>query len=150
MSSQQNKVTVEDLDKLLVELLTKEDECDAQKEVMTKLNKEYSALEYKIAAYLKDLGREEYIHAVGKFQIKTKWRVNLPQSDMDKKQFFDHLRERGIFDKFATVNSNSLNALYRQDWEAAKERGEEMTFAMPGIPAPVFETAPEFKRSKKK
>lgn len=149
MSSQQIKVTVEDLDKLLVDLVAKEDEVDAQKEIMTKLNKEYSALEFKIAAYLKDLGREEYIHAVGKFEIKTKWRVNLPQSDIEKKHFFDHLRERGIFDKFATVNSNSLNALYRQDWEAAKERGEEMTFQMPGIPAPIFETSPNFKRSKK-
>lgn len=143
-------VTVKDLDTLIEQLVKKIEEINVQSEVTTKLNKEYNALEYKIASYLKDLGREEYDHPAGKFVFVETFRVNMPESDLDKQAFFDHLRERGIFDKYATVNSNSLNALYKADLADAKTRGEEMTFTMPGIPAPKYSTKPDFKLKKPK
>lgn len=143
------KVTVAELDGLISQLAAKEKECDAQSEVTKLLNKEYMAIEGRIVNYMKELARDQYDSPHGKFKIKEKWRVNLPEDDNAKRALFDHLRERGIFDKYATVNSNSLNALYMSDWREAQDKGEGMTFNMPGVPAPKLYEALEFKAVKK-
>lgn len=145
-----SQVTVKELDDLIEKLAGEETKKDGAAEVLKGINKEINALEYRIAAYMNELGRDEYVSPIGKFTIKDSWRVNMPENDIEKAKLFDHLRERGIFDKYATVNSNSLNALYRADWDAAKEHGEGMTFAMPGVPAPKFDKKLDFKPSKKK
>ena len=129
-------VTVAELDKLIEEIVKKENEVLAAEVPYKERKKELLVLEDRMVAYLKDLERDEYASPKGVFKIEQKWRVNMPKEDLDKKALFDHLREREIFDKYATVNSNSLNALFRADWEAAKARGEDMTFSMPGVPAP--------------
>jgi hypothetical protein len=141
-------VTVKELDELISQLANKEKECETQGEILKSLNKEFSSLEGKIVNYMKELGREKYDSPKGKFEIKEKWRVNLPQDDVSKTELFAHLRERGIFEKYATVNSNSLNALYMADWRDAQEKGEGMTFAMPGVPAPKMYEQLSFKATK--
>jgi len=143
-----SEVTVKELDTIVEKLAALEVTKEAAAARVTELNKEIAQLEGKIVQYLNDLGRKDYDSPHGKLKIAAKWRVNLPETDLDKKQLFDHLRERGIFDKFATVNSNSLNALYMRDWEEAKERGEGMTFSMPGIGAPKLFEALNFKPKK--
>lgn len=141
-------VTVEELDALVKKLAEREAAKDAASKVVTEINKEIAQLEGRCVQYLKDLGRESFHSPQGTIKIGNKWRVNLPADDNAKRALFNHLRERGIFDKFATVNSNSLNALYMADWREAKEKGEGMTFTMPGIePAKLFE-ALDFKKAK--
>ena len=126
-------VTVAELDGLVKQIFDKRVEIEAADLVSTGLNKELLALKAKAVLYLKDLGRENFSSPHGTVSINQKWRVNLPSTDGDKAALFEWLRERGIFDKYATVNSNSLNSLYMAEWEAAKQAGEGMTFAMPGI-----------------
>ena len=145
-----SEVTVKDLDGLCKELLELEAKKKAAAEATTEINKEIARIEGRCVNYLKDLDREDYDSPYGKIAIKQKWRVNLPVDDMAKRELFSHLRERGIFDKYATVNSNSLNALYMSDWEEAKKRGEGMTFTMPGIEAAKLYEAPDFKPRKEK
>lgn len=141
-------VTVQELDTLLKAVLDKEDEIEKIKEVLTGHNKELGALQGKCAAYLKDLSRRDYDSPYGRVKIKERWSITLPENEERKKELFEHLRTRGIFDKYATVNSRSLNSLYMKDWEVAKDRGEGLTFNMPGINAPtLFETI-DFKRKK--
>ena len=99
--------------------------------------------------YLPNLGGvETHLKDLTEILIKQKWRVNMPADDHAKRELFQHLREREIFDKYATVNSNSLNALFMRDWEEAKERGEGVTFSMPGIEAPKLFEALDFKLKK--
>lgn len=141
-------VTVAELDDLIKKLADCSNRCDQKAEEMKALNKEYAGLEGRIAAHMEELNREKYDSPYGKFAIKQQWRVNMPQTDQDKQALFEHLRERGIFDKYATVNSNSLNALYMADWRAAQDQGEGMTFAMPGVPAPKSFTKLDFKPAK--
>lgn len=143
-------VSVQELDELLEKLSAKEKEIDAQKEILTAHNKEYNQLQFRASAYIQELGRDEYSGPAGKIEIKEKWRVTLPVSDNDKSALFAHLRERGLFDKYATVNSNSLNALYNADWDEAKRRGEGMVFTMPGVGAPVIDRLPKFTAAKVK
>lgn len=149
-TEEKKQVSAKELDDLLAELSAKEKEKDEHAEKGTVINKEYSRLLFRAQVFIKELGRTDYVGPAGKVEIKESWRVNLPKTDQDKVVFFDYLRERGIFDKLATVNSNSLNALYRAEWEEAKGRGEGMTFAMPGIPAPEFDSLPKFTATKEK
>lgn len=137
-----SEVTVAQLDALIDEYFQIKKEAEAIEDTLTGKNKEMGALKGRIVGYLKELNREGYETPLARVAIKQKWRVNLPKTDFDKAALFEHLRERGIFEAYATVNSNSLNALYMQDWETAKARGEAMTFSMPGIGAPsLFEDA---------
>ena len=144
----EEKVTVEGLDALCQKIVEFEDAKDALEEQVSELNKEITQLVYRAAAFLKDLGREEYSTPIGKLIVETKMRVNLPQTDLDKQALFSHLRERGLFDKYATVNANSLNALYFADFNSLPPE-DRMTFAMPGIGPVKVEEHPKFKRSRK-
>lgn len=143
-----NQVTVADLDDLMKSIAEQEETIEAHKEVSTRMNKELAQLENRAVQYLKDLGREEYVSPYGKGAIEQKWRVNLPEDDIKKREFFDYLRALEIFDKYATVNSNSLNSLYRAEWEAAKQDGRGMEFTMPGIGAPKVYEQFKFKPAK--
>ncbi len=143
-------VTIADFDALLKQISDKEKEIEAQKAVLTKLNKELATFEGKGVAILKDLDRKSYTGPSGTFKIVEKWRVNLPGDDLAKQDFFAWLREKGIFDKYATVNSNSLNALFMAEWAEVKKTDPvaAVTFQLPGIEAAKLYEAPDFKPAK--
>lgn len=137
-------ITVADLDALVIRYFNtlQIDKVKAEAALST-VNKEIMAIEAKLVAYLKVLCRKEYKHPRGTVKIVNKWRVNGPQTDADKAQLFAWLKERGIYDKYATVNVASLNALYLAEWEALKKTdpAAALTFSMPGIGDPkLFES----------
>lgn len=142
------QLTINEFDEVLKSIALQQEKIEVKEAELTELNKELARLEGKATNYLNELGRTEYDSPHGKGIIEQKWRVNLPSTDLEKKDFFEYLREKGIFDKYATVNSNSLNSLYMSEWNNAKKEGEGMTFNMPGIGAPkLFE---KFKLKPKK
>jgi hypothetical protein len=131
-------VTVTDLDALVEEIFTQKVKIEEMGELVTLENKKLAALEAKGVAYLEALGRESYKHPRGTISIKESWRFNLPATDEDKFAFFTWLRERGLYDKYATVNSNSYNSLLLTEWEIAQHEGRAMEFSVPGVPQPKF------------
>ena len=92
-------VTVAELDTLIEQLIEKEKEVLAADRIKKDRMLELLALESRMVHYLKDLKREDYDSPHGKFKIETKWRVNVPKDDVSKRELFDHLRSRSIFDK---------------------------------------------------
>lgn len=133
-------VTVADLDDLVKTIFEQRVKIEESEKVTSELNKELALLKAKAVNYLKELGRENFKSPFGTISVNQKWRVSLPQTDEDKAALFNWLRGQGLFDKYATVNSQSLNSLYLAEWDAAKARGEGMTFSMPGIGEPkLFE-----------
>ena len=145
------EITVAAIDNLIKDTLELDAAVDGIKEVTTILNKAIMSLESKAGAYLKALEREDYVSPYGEAKIVGKWRVSLPQSDEDKMLLFEHLKARKIFEKYATVNSNSLNSLFMADWEAAKKKDAEaaVMFSMPGVPDPKFDEFTQIKATKK-
>ena len=127
--------TVADIDQLADQIIKLRAEADQIEETLKEKNKAIIALEGKMVEFIKERG-DSYISHGHTFSVREQWRVNLPRTDQDKLALFEHLRQRGIFEKFATVNSNSLNSLFMADWEEAKQKGEGMTFTMPGLEAP--------------
>lgn len=142
-------VTVEQLDGILKNLSELDKKLDVKKLEMTELNKEYMKLEWQCVAFLTELKRSKYESPYGTFTVGHDWRVNMPADDKSKAELFEHLKQTpGLFERFATVNSASLNAYYKREWEIAKKEGRGMEFNIPGILAPKEEIKPKFKLNK--
>ena len=142
-----SQVTVKELDELTEALLKKEKMKAELAALTTQVNKEIMVLEQKCTLHLKELERTEYSSKFGKIKIEEKWSVNLPDTPIAKSLFFEWLREKGIFDKYATVNSRSLQSLFKAEWEQAKKIGN-LNFSLPGIEAPKLFEKTDFKPNK--
>jgi hypothetical protein len=93
---------------------------------------ELTAVEGKILAVLEAAGLERFdapsctVTSVGKLSVKV------PKDHESREQFFSYLKQRGVFDDLITVNSQTLNAFYRQEAEIADNHGV-LEFRIPGI-----------------
>lgn len=70
------------------------------------------------------------------FYIERRSSVKTPKTLEDKKRLFDYLDEKGIFMEFASVNSQSLNKLYKTLEKEALDTGE-IDFRIPGVDEPT-------------
>lgn len=129
-------VTVEGLDKLIQELMQEEDFAESVGDFVKDLNKSIAGKEGRIVAVMEEMGRDDYQSDVATIGFDNRWSVNNPATEEDKKLFYNYLRERGIFEAMVSVNSNTLNAYYKRELAEAEERGEGVTFGLPGIGAP--------------
>lgn len=138
-TAQEREITVADLDALVVEYfdLQQNEKVEAEA-ALTAVNIHIAKIEAKLVMFLKALKRKNYTHPRGTVGIKPQWRVGMPQTDADKAALFGWLRERGVFDRYATVNAQSLNSLWNAEREAAikEDPMAAVTFNLPGLPAP--------------
>lgn len=133
-------LTVQELDEIIQEMFKKRTAIDALEEEISKHREVLKNLEAKVTTALKELGRDSYKTPVGSLGIRQMWRVTTPKDAESKAKFFEFLKERGIYDEMISVNSQTLNAFYNREMEAAKEKGD-IDFAIPGIAEPaLFET----------
>lgn len=93
-------------------------------------------LEGKLLMHMEETEQEQ-VHIPGRGKIHTvdRFTVPVPKNMDDKKAFFKHLTERGIFFEMASVNSQTLNSFYKSEMEAAIARGDS-DFKLPGIAEP--------------
>lgn len=88
----------------------------------------------RVKSYLDYFGKRSYESGNGTIEIRTRTSFKTPKTEEQKVQFFDWLKERGIFWSLVSVNSNSLNSLCKQEMEAAQADGRSC--AIPGIEPP--------------
>lgn len=141
-------LTVDDLDNFVKQIKDKKDEIAQVEAQSTALNKELATLNAKASATLKELNRDNYRSPHGMITMQRKWSVSLPKTDKDKLALFEYFKEKGIYEKYATVNSNALNSLYLSEWEEAKKEGRGMEFTMPGLEAPKLHETVKFLKGK--
>lgn len=143
-------VTVKELEALgaaIFEQRTKIEEMEAKVSVENKI---LATMQTKFTAYLKEFGKTSYsIAEVGTFTAREKLSVTLPQGEA-REQFYTWLKERGVFEQMVSVNYNTLNSLYKEEFELAKNEGRADKFEVPGIGAPTYSTSLAFKRGVKK
>jgi hypothetical protein len=135
-------LTVKEIKDAIFELRAVDLQIDALNEQLKKLNEEKSGLKAKLTLMLKECGEKNFTCELGTVTKVTDYSVNMPQGEA-KQDFFNFLRERGVFESMATVNHQTLNAYYKEQWELAKQ-GDPMAalnFSLPGIGEPKsFET----------
>ena len=72
--------------------------------------------------------------------------VVTPKTPEEKKELFKFLQDRGIFYEMASVNSQTLNSLYKNLAEEEKAKGN-FDFKMPGVPEPTISIKLKLRRS---
>lgn len=139
--AQETPVTVEQMDALVQAMFEQKAKVEAADEVTKALNKELSRMQMQAVAALKQLGRDNFKSPHGTVSIIERWRVSVPTDEEAKKELFKYFKEKEILYRYATVNSNSLNSYYNEEWEIAKAEGRGMEFQLPGVGEPkLFET----------
>lgn len=112
-----------------LDLRAKENEIKIQ---LKAVQEEKDSYENSIIETLKRHKKTNWATNKGLFSYSIRLGVQTPKDPASKKLFFDYLKEKGLFEHMITVNSQTLNAFYKEEFKAAQNRGEK-TFVIPGI-----------------
>ena len=109
----------------------------AEMELQTKIKKSrFEEITDQILKTL-DLLEMESFRAQGFLFYKTvESSVKIPKTVEDKKLLFQFLEEKGIFMEIASVNSQTLNSLYKNLAKEAAKNGN-FDFRIPGVEEPT-------------
>lgn len=138
-----SEVTVQTLEDLAEQIAVLREEIAVDKASLSEKNELLEETEQNFLNHLKELGKTSYKSNFGTISKVEKWRVNLPDSPEAKEELQAYLIEKGL-KSMLTVNSNTLNSYYMQEWEIVKESGDPeaaMNFSIPGLKEPkLYET----------
>lgn len=145
-----SSMTVDEFDRMIESIYNYYDLIDSRAEEIKQLNVEVLKLKQKCLVAFKELNRANFISPKGMLYIHKEYQVKVPQNDVQKSVFFDWLRENGIFEKYATVNSNSLKSLVREHYDhMLRNGGDPATDGIPGIEQPTIFEDIRFRRGSK-
>lgn len=112
-------ITVAEVEKLCAEAFKIRAHVDALEEDAKALKEELNKKQYQIQQYLELFGKSKWDSQAGTIEIREKLSVKIPRSEEDKLSLFGWLKDRGIFNQVVSVNSQTLNALYKAEFEAS-------------------------------
>jgi hypothetical protein len=122
------ELTIEEMDRYVKNLRELKDKYAEASAISKTLYAEVKEQEQKIIDNLKAAGKKRYIlEGVGQISLTDGLSVQTPKTPEQKQAFFNWLREEMGEDgylTYASVNSSSLNSLYKQKVEEYGERGE--------------------------
>lgn len=144
MATLKGKLSVYDLDFLLDRLKQKDAKKKELEKVLKRESKVFARIKSIATAVLKDLEREDYKGPGGSISIKHIMQVKMPQNPEAKSQLWAWMREKQIYDRYATVHATALKSLFDQEMKIAEQdQGEAfdpITFSLPGMgPATFFD-----------
>ncbi len=119
----------EDLSSLRTKIKELEDEAK-------KLSEKKKEIERKLLNHMKETGLNQLKGSFGTVSIVHKKSISQPGSFEDKLQFFEYLKEQGIFEQMVSVNSRTLQSWVGKEIEA-KEKEGVLGWLPPGIKEPV-------------
>lgn len=131
-------MTLAELETIIRDAYRLDDEIEAYKrDVLKPRQAELDRLEGVIMQALADAKLKSFKSGAGLVTLVTRYSVQTPKTIDEKRSFFDWLKDKGdeIYWTYMTVNSQSLNALYKTELELAKEAGD-FDFRLPGIGEP--------------
>lgn len=144
----ESEVTVNELEELCAEIAKQRDVLDVIDAQKKEENKKLIEFENKLLEMFRSLGKSSYPSKVGTLSVTHRMSVKLPANPEDKKAFFTYLKDRGLFEDMVGVHSATLNSFYKAEFEAAKDRGEGLDFALPGINTPTINETVSFRAAK--
>ena len=133
-------ITTADLDSAIREMWAKRQEYDRLNEKTKACGAECDDLEAKIIAMLEQCNKDSYLcEGTARVNRITKLSVRIPQDSVEKAKFFKWLKEKHGAEGFlayATVNSQSLNKLYNEEFAACPEE-DRADFSIDGVGSPT-------------
>lgn len=129
-----DQVTMQELDTLGQIIFRQKTLCEEKEKDLDVSKAQLHKMQLKMISVLEKFGRTNYAIPGAGTLIKTqRLTVSLPKTPEDKDAFFAYLRDRKIFDDIVSVNSMTLNAFYKKEFDIAAEEGRAVGFKIPGI-----------------
>lgn len=102
----------------------------------SKVSEKLEAKKRELLTIMEKAGLDnQRIAGLGIVYTQSKFTVSMPKDPEKKKDFFNYLREKGIFEDTVTVHSNTLNSYYKTEMDNAIEAGNT-DFKIPGLDEP--------------
>lgn len=128
------ETTIKELELLCEQAYCARVDVDQLEEAVKEKRSKLDELNAKILLLLEAHGKTSWQTPLASFDIRERTSVKTPKTMEDKAALFKWLQEKQIFWETCSVNSQTLNALYKGELEAAAQEGRE--FSVPGIGDP--------------
>lgn len=128
-------ITIKELDSVCEKACEIKREIQKLEEAVSERREELKLYENRLSAYLEHIGRDGWKFANGDIEVRKRTSVKIPRDESSKRALFEWLSGRGIFYEVVSVNSQTLNALYRSEMESCQQEGK--TCVIPGISDPT-------------
>jgi len=130
-----NTVTVKEMEELSNAIFQYAEQIDVCEEQIRQIREKKDEATAQMQQYLQHFGKTNYKSNAGTIEVRTSLSFKTPKTPEDKKAFFEWLQKGGIFWEYASINSRSLDALCKAEYEVAKEENREAI--IPGIEKPT-------------
>lgn len=127
-------VTMREIETLCELAFLSKAKCDAIEVELDKEKEQLKILQGKIQNNLEHFGKKSWDSSLGKIELRERLSVKTPKTEEEKALLFKWLTDKGIFMQTVSVNSQTLNALYNAEVDAALEKGQ--VGGLPGIGEP--------------
>lgn len=127
-----SEFTVENLDSLCQRVWELRQVKDADKKRLEESLLQLEEAENDLLAALEKSEKDKWEINECKVSVTHRTSVKVPKELEQKRALFDYLREQGIFEELVNVNSQTLNAYYREQLEKKLEEGD-VTWTLPGV-----------------
>lgn len=127
--------TIADLQNVCLEMKELRNQIDRLEDQKKEFNEKLTNLKSIAVGMLENHGLNNFNYGEGKISITERKSVKIE----DKYKLFDWLKAQGTFEDVISVNAQKANSIYKEEFEAAQERGdiEFLTQGIPGLSQPT-------------
>jgi len=131
------QLTMKDFEAQCKALCEKKELVDKLTAELKKENALYAEMKDKVLVTLEALGKTSYpVSGFGTVYIQDRFQVKMPTTPEGKSLLFKWLNKKGVLWDYATVHHQSLNSLYKEEFDNAVREGNE-NFTLPGVGEPT-------------
>ena len=134
---------LKELAKLIVELKDKREAAERQAK---SLKAEEDQAKECLLRIMETLELESFKAQGFNFFPVNESRVSMPKEQADKQKLFSFLEEKGVLQDYLTINSQSLNSLFKTYSAEAVENGV-FDFNLPGVKEPFIQTVMRMRKA---
>lgn len=129
-----SEVTVQEFETLAKNMAELRGEIELDKRALQAKQEALEELEAKATDMLKTSGKSSYAAEAGTIYISERLWAQTPKTQAEKEALLEYFRQKGLYWDFISVNSSSLNAFVKQEWEQVKDDPEKaLEFKIPGL-----------------
>jgi len=137
---------IKEINTIISNLKAVRDEAAAHKIIQKEIDAKEFQLEQQLIQILVENELQNFRGTDGLVSLAAKTSVKTPKTPADREAFFNYLKSEGIYDALVSVNSSSLNALYKEKFAAAVESGD-IDFKIPGLNEVTITQSLSFRKS---
>jgi hypothetical protein len=143
------EISVQEMDDNLAYLRKLKEDYAEKDKVKKEAYAVFKEQEAKVIGMLEKTGKRKYVSDAGNATLVHEMSVKTPKTPEEKRAFFNWIREHlgdDAHDIYMSVNSKTLNGLYKDQTEEFASRGEVLN--IPGLEDPITVTKLSFTKAK--